>query len=1043
MDADPFGTADLRRRVLDGWAASAARFREDANAEQDLALGGYRDRAVVELAQNAADAAQRAGVPGRLLLRLSGGVLTAANTGAPLTGEGVESMSTLRASAKRGPDGSGEPVGRFGVGFAAVAALADEVAAATSGGAVRWSREAARAAVAARGTAGLDAELERRGGDVPLLRLPFPADAGPAGEGSGEGGLFPAAVPGGYDTAVVLRLRDGAAVAAVEHLLAATGPALLLALPALAEVRIEAGGTERVLTRAEPEADGTTDSDDVLLGEESGGRRRLTRWHTLTRSGRFDPADLADRPSEERGRLDWTLTWAVALGADGRPGLPDGVPAVLHAPTPSDTGLDLPALLIAGFPLSVDRRHVADGPATDRLLAEAADAYAELLTRLGPAPALDLVPGASLGGSAFDARFRAAAAEPIRDAPFLAAADGAPLRPRDAVLAEGGAPIAQVLAGTVPGLLDGAVDAAHPALAVLRIPRIGPAELADLLAELDRPPRWWAQVYRALRAAALDIGELGALPVPLADGRTVRGPRSLLILDTDAPPAPPQALAPLGLRVVHPDATDPILLRLGAVEADAAAVLADPNTRAAVEGSIDADHPDAVAGPVLRLAAAAGASTESAPYLAELALRDTEGDYAVAAELLLPDSPLREVLADDAPLGVIAGDLVDAYGRDVLAAVGVLDGFAVLRAGETALTGDLADAFDAGGAGVDVDGIDEWAEESADRAGDGELPPTAAELTALADLDYVRSDRWDRALELIAADPAARAAVVEPARLVLDDGTGIDVPSYSAWWLRTGALLGGQAPATLRTAGADPVLQGLFEAAPEGLDPVLARAIGVRSSLADVLADPDGADDLLDRLADPECHLDHRSLHAVWTALADAAGTTADADPPERVRALQGGTIVVADAGDAVVVDAPDLLPLVRDRPVLLPPAGRAAALADVLDVALASEEVEGAVRGAGEIRAVPETVRYFIDTGVLTYLHHDRLVVDGTEVEWRADGAVLHAATPAGLARALCWEAGEWPRRHLVAAVLDNPDDAALLLAEADLEDTSLDTAR
>ena len=58
---DPFGTAELRRRVLDSWAASPARFREDANAEEDYSLGGYRDRVVVELAQNAADAAFRGG----------------------------------------------------------------------------------------------------------------------------------------------------------------------------------------------------------------------------------------------------------------------------------------------------------------------------------------------------------------------------------------------------------------------------------------------------------------------------------------------------------------------------------------------------------------------------------------------------------------------------------------------------------------------------------------------------------------------------------------------------------------------------------------------------------------------------------------------------------------------------------------------------------------------------------------------------------------------------------------------------------------------
>jgi len=53
--------------VLASWQSAPARFREDANAEDDLARGGYRDRLLVELAQNASDAA---GAGGRLVLRL-------------------------------------------------------------------------------------------------------------------------------------------------------------------------------------------------------------------------------------------------------------------------------------------------------------------------------------------------------------------------------------------------------------------------------------------------------------------------------------------------------------------------------------------------------------------------------------------------------------------------------------------------------------------------------------------------------------------------------------------------------------------------------------------------------------------------------------------------------------------------------------------------------------------------------------------------------------------------------------------------------------
>src|SRR3954471_7190582 len=98
---DTFDTRRLRETVLAAWTASPARFREDANAEEDFALGGYRDRLVVELAQNAADAALRAGAPGRLRLSLRDGVLLAANTGAPLDEAGIEGLSTLRVSAKR------------------------------------------------------------------------------------------------------------------------------------------------------------------------------------------------------------------------------------------------------------------------------------------------------------------------------------------------------------------------------------------------------------------------------------------------------------------------------------------------------------------------------------------------------------------------------------------------------------------------------------------------------------------------------------------------------------------------------------------------------------------------------------------------------------------------------------------------------------------------------------------------------------------------------------------------------------------------------
>src|SRR6185295_7610730 len=110
---DPFGTRELRAALLASWGDSPTRFREDANAEEDLVLGGYAATWFVELAQNAADAARVAGVPGRVRIVAEAGELRVANTGVALDAPGVAALASLRASAKR----DGEAVGRFGVGF--------------------------------------------------------------------------------------------------------------------------------------------------------------------------------------------------------------------------------------------------------------------------------------------------------------------------------------------------------------------------------------------------------------------------------------------------------------------------------------------------------------------------------------------------------------------------------------------------------------------------------------------------------------------------------------------------------------------------------------------------------------------------------------------------------------------------------------------------------------------------------------------------------------------------------------------------------------
>ncbi|RVU21471.1 molecular chaperone Hsp90 [Streptomyces antnestii] len=1028
---DPFGTGRLRRGVIDAWTGSPARFREDANAEEDLALGGYRDRLVVELAQNAADAAARAGVPGRLSLTLRDGVLAAANTGAPLDAAGVESLSTLRASAKR-EQGDGA-VGRFGVGFAAVLAVTDEPAVVGRTGGVRWSLAEARDLTAgtARHSPGLGDELRRRDGHVPLLRLPF------AAQGS---------APEPYDTVVILPLRDPAAEELATRLVDAIDDTLLLALPGLDEVVVETGSGTRVLRRR---TDGPYVAvDDERVGADGTRESVTTRWHVLVRTGPLDAALLADRPLEERLRPHWSVTWAVPVDEDGTPVPPRSAP-VLHAPTPSDEPLGVPALLIASFPLDTTRRHAAPGPLTDFLVERAADAYAELLAGWRPVGTgiLGLVPG-PLGRGAVDGSLRGAILARLPRTAFLPPAlprtpddaDGLPetLRPREAEVVEGaGAQTVQVLAEVLPSLLPAGLER-RVELRTLEVARVPLTEAIDRLAGLEKDPDWWRRLYDSL--AGVDPDRLTGLPVPLAGGRTTIGPRQVLLPMPDATPG--ETLARLGLKVAHVDAAHPLLEKLGALPATPRAVLTTPQVRAAVAGSLDDDSwslgeeagvdADELADLVLSLVRDANLEPGDEPWLGALALPDDEGELAPAGELVLPGSPFAQVVREG-ELGMVDGELAERWGEQPLAACGVLAGFALVRATDVVLDpdeldpreGDFAEPDDAGL----LDAVDVWCEDVLDRLPDTPVPPVATELVAVRDLDLVDDDHWPQALALLSRPPL-RDALTQPVRVLLPDGTHEIVRPYTAWWLRDHPVLDGRRPAGLRAAGGDPLLAGLYDAADAAGfdDEQVLRALGVRTSVAALLDEPGGAAELLDRLADPDREVGAAQLHALYGALADL-------DPeqvtlPDELRAVVDGEVRVVDAADAVVADAPDLLPLAGGLALLPVSPARAADLAELFQVRRLSATADADVTEEGAEHPVPDSVRTLLGAATPeTYIEHEELFVAGVEVDWRRtpDGTV-HASTLEGVAAGLAWAAGQWPRRFEVAALLEDPSRTAEL---------------
>lgn len=989
-EPDRFGAVGLRRAVLQSWETSPTRFREDANAEEDLRLGGYRERLLVELAQNAADAA---GSDGVLSVELVDDELRVANTGAPLTAEGVAALASLRASAKR----DGASVGRFGVGFAAVLAVSEEPSVLSTSGGVAFSAERTRQAAAQ--LPGPAEELSRREGAVPVLRLPWEVDGAP---------------PEGFTTEVRLPLRSEVDAAALLDSCTDQVPGLLLALPALSEIRIGRQTWRRV----------DEDTDRVVVH----GPSRSDRWLVHRASGALSQSVLAGLGAESRSTAQWQVAWAVPLDSEGVP-----IPLaedVLHSPTPTEERLSLPARLLASVPVEADRRRAAASPATDEVLTFAAECYPALVDKLPGEHRTALVPLPGFPLSDVDDKLRQGVNDRLRVSAWLPGAGDKPVAPLEArALEYVSAELVELLDDVVPGLLDPQLsDARHRrSLHALEVRRLGAAEIVEAVTGLGREPRWWYRLYEALapfeESDPQAREEFTALPVPLADGRTVSGVRDVLLSHPESDLDPAALLSTLdisGLRIAHPDATHPLLEKLGAHPAGPAELLDAPPLAEAVRSSVS----DALAGADVRPLAEAVLKlveeSRSRDWLGALALPDDEGDFRRADELLLPEAALLSVidtehLGEGAPLSVLDDEVAQRWPTELLTSIGVLDGFGVHVEDDPV---EADEKF--------PDSHQWWAEQEADRP--GEWPP--ARFVGIRDLDLVADDAWPEAISLLTRDPETLRALREP-------------HGYSAWWIARCALIEGHPPRHWRLPDADE-LAGVYDPVPDvDLDAEALRLAGVRAELR--IDDGDDAEDLLERLGDPDRAIRAGTALRAHQALSEAvsAGVVdpSELDPPEMVRSVSGA---VVSTGRAVVLDEPWMLG-VMDAPLVVaggsPDQFDAEALAELLDLPLASEENTLRVPDPGRTQRWSEVARVAsscellgieVPDGEITL--HDKLRVQAStgehQVHWWVEntGKVHTERTPDGLARALAWATGSWPHRFALAALLADPEATTLL---------------
>ncbi|MFE1914448.1 DEAD/DEAH box helicase family protein [Streptomyces anandii] len=147
-------------RVLETYRVDPGLIQEHANGERRITQGGYGDRQLFEIVQNAAD--EIANEPGGTVhVVLTDDYLYCANQGTPVTPEGTETILRMGVSRKRGGQ-----IGRFGVGVKSYLVVTDAPQFFSDTGSFGFDRAWSRAEIAR--TAGIapDSDFE-----APVLRM--------------------------------------------------------------------------------------------------------------------------------------------------------------------------------------------------------------------------------------------------------------------------------------------------------------------------------------------------------------------------------------------------------------------------------------------------------------------------------------------------------------------------------------------------------------------------------------------------------------------------------------------------------------------------------------------------------------------------------------------------------------------------------------------------------------------------------------------------------------------------------------------------------
>ncbi len=345
----------LRQDLIEIYTKDPHYVREHFGIEEVVLGGGYAYRQVTELIQNAADAILEAEEAsgkktcGRIEVRLTDHHLYVANTGAPLSEEGVVALLHSHSSPKRQ-----NQIGRFGIGFKSLLKLGGRVDILSRPICMRFDPERTRIAVR---------EALRLSPNTPVagLRMAWELDA----------------VREQQDDPI-LREMDWATTVVraeivnpnlLEHLQTEMGefPAeFMLFFQADAKMNlIGQDGACREISRQTK----TTLVHLLDNGEDS-------RWRLFSRRVRVEDEDAKEDATHIHQRDEVPITWAVPMDRE------DEMPEDFWSFFPTDTSSSLPGILNAPWKLNDSRTSLVPGEWNTALMEFAAELVADSLPSL-------------------------------------------------------------------------------------------------------------------------------------------------------------------------------------------------------------------------------------------------------------------------------------------------------------------------------------------------------------------------------------------------------------------------------------------------------------------------------------------------------------------------------------------------------------------------------------------------------------------------------------------------------------------------------------